>query len=142
MAKRRNFFYVLVVIALLVTPTAASLGFYVITQDPNLRPLGVTQEALSAYARGRIDGQVHVVAQIEWVPGNTAGYSQRAFEMALENAFRAKGVEVFVFFHDGVDRTRVNFRVGRSTIGPFSPAQAARGVTAAVDAYRMHVPVN
>lgn len=142
MARRRNIIYFLGIIALLVMPTAMSLGYYYVTKDPNLRPLGVTAEALTSYARGRMDGQVHIVAQIEWVPGDAGGYSQRSFEKAITNAFKAKGVEVFVFFHPGVDRTRITYRVGPSEIGPYPASQAASGITAAVDAYRMHVPVN
>ncbi|WP_288926190.1 hypothetical protein [uncultured Maritimibacter sp.] len=142
MAARRNILYVLGIIALIVMPTVMSLGYYVVTKDPNLRPLGVTQQALSAYDRGRPTEQIHIVAQVEWVPARAGGYSQRALELAIVNAFKAKGVEVFVFFHPGVDATRVTYRVGHTTIGPYSVARAARGISAAVEAFHMHVPIN
>jgi hypothetical protein len=75
-------------------------------------------------------------------PPAPGGYSQRALELAIVNAFKAKGVEVFVFFHPGVDATRVTYRVGHTTIGPYSVARAARGISAAVEAFHMHVPIN
>lgn len=142
MAARRNIFYVLGIIALIVTPTAMSLSYYYVTKDPNMRPLGITHQSLSAYTKSRVGDGVHIVAQVEWVAHQSGGYSQRALELAIKNAFKAKGVEVFVFFHPGVDRTRVTYKVGHTTVGPYSTSHAARGISAAVDAYHMYVPVN
>lgn len=143
MTNRMNIAYILGIIALVVLPTAITLGYYQATKNPNLRPLSVTQQALHAYARDKpARDQVNIAAQVEWVAAQSGGYSRAGLEQALVRAFKAKGVEVFVFFHDGVDRTRITYVVGQSRIGPYSTSQAAYGITAAVAAYRMQVPVN
>ncbi|MBV7410888.1 hypothetical protein [Maritimibacter sp. DP1N21-5] len=141
MKNRFSGLYVMALVGLIVLPTAASLGWFMVTKDPNLRPLGVTEESLRAYDRGGGEG-VRIVADIEWVEGGAGGLTQRQVERAIRQAFAVKGIEVFVFFHDGVTEARVTYRVRSSTIGPFPVRRAAQGINAAVDAYRMHAPIS
>ncbi|MAM63253.1 hypothetical protein [Maritimibacter sp. UBA3975] len=138
-ATRRNLSYIFAIIGLLVLPTAFSLSYHAITGNPNLRPLGVTSDSMRAYEAGGAEG-VRIVALVDWVPPRTGGYSRNRLDRAITRAFNAKGVEVVVRFKPGEEVTRVSYLVGNSTIGPFSTARAAEGISAAVDAYRMHVP--
>ncbi|MBV7379701.1 hypothetical protein [Maritimibacter dapengensis] len=141
MKSRFSLVYVIGLIALIVLPTAVTLAVYHVTKDPNWRPLGVTEESLAAHARqsGRSEG-VQIVAQVEWVGPVAARMSRRQFERSLTNAFRAKGVDVYVFFTSGIETTQVTYVVGYSRIGPFPVHRASQGVRAAVDAYHMYVP--
>jgi hypothetical protein len=139
MATRRNLTYVLAISTLLVLPTAFSLTYHEITGNPNLRPLGLTEASLRNFESGA-SGGVSIVAHVDWVPPRTGGYSRDRLDRAITQAFRAKGVEVTVRFEPGEDATRVSYLVGESTIGPFPTARAGEGISAAVEAYRMHVP--
>lgn len=139
MRSRFNVLYVLALVALIVAPSALSLAIYTISKNPNLRPLALTRENLAAYGRasGSGEGAVSVVAQVDWVEG--AG-SQRELRRAIEQAFNARGVEVYVHFASGAKSTRITYVVGYSRIGPYSTRDAAEGVRAAVAAYLMHAP--
>ena len=141
-AKTRNLFYVVVIISLVVLPTALSLGWYEVTKNPNLRPLGVTRQSLDAYARAKGDtgDGVQIIARVAWVPPHTGGYSRKKLERTLVNAFAAKGVDVIVMFEDGDEATTVTYQVGKSYMGPYSTHRAGEGIRAAVDAYHMYVP--
>lgn len=140
MTTRRNLAYVMGIVALLVLPTVMSLTYYQVSKDPNARPLAVTEQSLRAFVNGKL-GVINIIAQVDWVPGHTSGFSQPQLEKAIVNAFRAKGVEVDVRFRQGVDHTRISYLVGKSTIGPYSTSRAAEGISAAVEAYRMYVPL-
>lgn len=133
---RRSLTYVLMIIAVIVLPTAVALGWYAFTRDPNLRPLGITREALRAY--GGVGAGPEVVAYVDWVPPSTGGFTQHRLADDLVKSFRSKGVDVRVVFREGRATTRITYVVGRTTLGPFPTARAAEGVAAAVEAYRMH----
>lgn len=138
--KTRNFLYMLGILLLVVLPTAATLGWHEVTQNPNLRPLGVTRQSLDAYERSQGKGGVQIVAQVAWAPANTGGFTKKQLEKAIVSAFSVKGVDVWVFFHDGVGQTTVTYQVGSSSMGPYSAKRAGQGIRAAVDAYHMYVP--
>jgi hypothetical protein len=133
---RRSFSYLLVIITVVVLPSAVSLGWYQVSKDPNLRPLGITEQALRAH-RGDGEG-LEIVAVVDWVPPRTGNQTQAQLAIALSRAFRSKGVDVRVVFRKGEDATRVSYIVGKSTLGPFPISQASGGVAAAVQAFNMH----
>jgi hypothetical protein len=133
---RRSLAYLLLVIAVIVLPTAISLGWYHVSKDPNLRPLGITEQSLRAY-NGNAEG-LEIVAVVDWVPPATGNQSQAQFALSLTRAFRAKGAEVRVVFREGRETTRITYMIGRSTLGPFPIGRASDGVSAAVQAFRMY----
>lgn len=133
---RRSLVYVFMIIAVVVLPTAMMLGWYQVTRDPNLRPLGVTREALRAY--GEPGSGVDLIAVVDWVPPRTGGFTQAQLARDLTASFASKGVEVRVLFRDGQDKTSVTYQIGRTRLGPYPAARAAEGIAAAVDAFRMH----
>ncbi len=137
MARRQRGIATFVLIVLLISgPTMFSLGWYKVTGDPLLRPLGVTEQSMRAYygAQG-----YEIVARVDW-DETRSGVSKDAMRQALVNAFKVKGVEVHVVFGTSNNGTHITYRVGPSTIGPFPQARAAEGINAAVEAYRMFVP--
>lgn len=133
-----NATYLMIVIAALVLPSAVSLSWFHVTQNPNLRPLGLTREALRAYTGGYGDDAVVVARVVGAGPSDDA---RDALARALVNAFAAKGVELEVAFLPGAGPPSVSYAIGTSVIGPYPASRAAQGIGAAVDAYRMKVPV-
>lgn len=134
---RRGWAYFAVVLAVILAPTAISLGWYQLSKNPNLRPLGITRESLMSYASGFIGGH-EIVATVAWVPPKSSRYSKARLKDAITNAFGAKGVDVRVVFREGKGRTLVTYTVGKSTIGPYPTSRAAEGISAAIEAMRMH----
>ncbi|WP_298498802.1 hypothetical protein [uncultured Maritimibacter sp.] len=141
MKNRFSILYILGLLALIVLPTVASLGWFAVTKNPNLRPLGVTEENLRAFDKGGAEG-VRIVAQVDWAQAQADGVSRAEVERLLRRAFAAKGLDVTVSFSEGAERMGVTYRVGYSRIGPYALQEAALGVNAAVDAYHMHAPVS
>lgn len=137
MAAQRNLLYLATIIALVVMPSAVALTWYYFTENPNLRPLGLTREALRAYTGGYGDG-APVVARVTGADPSGAGRDSLA--RALVNAFGAKGVELEVVFLPGTGPPMISYAIGTSVVGPYPASRAAEGIGAAVEAYRMHVP--
>jgi len=133
---RRSLAYVMLIITVIILPTALTLGWYQLTRDPNLRPLGITREALRAYGVPGVG--IDVVAYVDWVPPRTGGFTRRQLADDLATSFAAKGVDIRVVFREGRDATRITYVIGRTNLGPFPINRAAEGVAAAVEAYRMY----
>ncbi|GGD20579.1 hypothetical protein GCM10011358_01460 [Sinisalibacter lacisalsi] len=134
--QRRGVAYVSLIAAVIVLPTAVALAWFHVTKDPNLRPLGITEQALRAY-RGDGDSR-EIVALVDWGPTRPGGPSKAQLALSLSRAFAAKGADVRVVFREGRDATRITYVVGGSTLGPFPIARASDGVAAAVEAFTMH----
>ncbi len=133
---RRSLGYVMLIIAVVVLPTAIMLSWYQFTRDPNLRPLGITREALRAY--GIPGGGVEVVAYVDGPTGGAGESARRRLANDLRASFGSKGVDVRLVFREAPGSARITYVIGNSVIGPYSPNRAAEGVAAAVQAYRMH----
>jgi len=136
MQGKRNLGYLAVVILAVIAPTLVSLGWYQLSKNPSLRPLGITKQALSAY-NGGLDG-VELVAYVDWVPPRTGNFTKAQLTRDLTTSFAAKGAEARIVFRDGVGTTRITYVIGQSRLGPYTIARAAEGIVAAVEAYRMH----
>jgi len=136
MTQRTSLAYLAIIVVVVVLPTAISLGWYHISKDPNLRPLGITEQALRKHEGG--SKGLEIVALVEWVQPRTARQTQAQLELALTRAFQAKGAEVRVVFREGRDVTRITYIVGTSSLGPFPIARASEGVESAVQAFHMY----
>ncbi|WP_300516084.1 hypothetical protein [Aliiroseovarius sp.] len=139
LVMQRSVTHLLIVIFLVVAPTAGALTYYWWTKNPSVRPLGITRESLDAFERG--GGPVfEIIAQISYDPRHSGGRSQAELHRIFSNAFRAKGVHVNVkFARTGGAGTWVTYVVGPSTIGPYPLSEASNGINKAVEAYRMSV---
>lgn len=133
---RRSLVYVMLIITIVVLPSAVALGWYQYTRDPNLRPLGITREALRAY--GEPGSGAEVVAYVDWSAAGVGATARRRLADDLKASFGSKGVEVRLVFRDTSGATQVTYVVGRSVLGPYSTGRAAEGIAAAVEAYRMY----
>lgn len=140
LAAQRNVMHLMMVIGLVTMPTAGALTYYVLSNDPTSRPLGITQQSLDAFERnGR--PAFEIVAHIAYDPRYSQGMDRTELARSLTNAFRSKGVHMRVAFTDtGGAGTWVTYQIGPSTMGPYPLSDASEGVRAAVEAYRMTVP--
>lgn len=136
MTQRTSLAYLVIIVVVVVLPTAISLGWYQVSKDPNLRPLGITEQALRKH-QGSAEG-LEIIAVVEWVQPHTTKQTQAQLTLALTRAFRAKGAEVRVVFREGRDATRITYIVGKSTLGPFPISRASDGVESAVQAFYMY----
>lgn len=136
MAQTRSIGYLVVIILVVIAPSALSLGWYQLSKNPSLRPLAITKQALAAYD-GIDGGGTEVIAYIDWVPPRTGNYSQTHLAKALVDSFAAKGASVRVEIREGLGETRVTFRVGPTMLGPYATSRASEGINAAVDAFKM-----
>ncbi len=137
---RRSISHLFVVVFFVVAPSAAALGYYYITKNPTIRPLGITRESLDAYERGHTSAVFEIVAHIAYDPRHSGGISQDELHRALTTAFRAKGVHVNVQLERSEKAgTWITYVVGPSTIGPYPLSEGALGINQAVEAYRMTV---
>lgn len=135
---QRSVTHLLIVILLVVAPTAGTLTYYYLTKNPTVRPLGITREALDAFEQG---GQrFEIVANVAFDARDSGGKSRAQLQRDLINAFRAKGVHVNVqFTRTGGSGTWITYVIGPSTMGPYALSEASDGVNKAVEAYRMTV---
>lgn len=139
MVLQRSVMHLLIVILLVVAPTAGALTYYWFTKNPSVRPLGITRESLDAFERGGRP-KFEIIAQISYDPRQSGGRSQAELHRIFSNAFRAKGVHVNVeFTSTGGSGTWITYVIGPSTIGPYPLSGASDGINKAVEAYRMGV---
>ncbi len=132
----RNFLYMLAVILLVMMPTSVSLAWYYFTRNPNLRPLGITQEAILAY-ENLIGRSAQVIVRVEWSDASGSEAVLERFAAQIERAFEAKGVEARVISQMGAEQTLISYSIGRSFLGPYRGAHASDGIRASVEALRM-----
>jgi len=130
----------IVIIALVVMPSAISLSYYHVTKDPTFRPLGITKESLREYF-GATEG-TEITAVVDWNAARAGQVTRADMQTALVNSFQAKGVEVWVVFRNTSQGTMITYRIGATKIGPYPQNRAAEGISAAVAAYHMNASSN
>jgi hypothetical protein len=123
-------------LGVVIAPTVLALAWYALSKDPNLRPLGITREALQTYA-GTGPG-VEIVATIEGMAPGMDAAAQTRLKQSIRESFRAKGVEVRIETRDGSSGARVTYTVGKTQLGPYPTSRASEGIEEAVEAFRMH----
>ncbi|MCK0140050.1 hypothetical protein [Aliiroseovarius sp. F47248L] len=134
MFARRGVRLLAVIIGVIALPSVAALAWYHHTQDPTLRPLGITKAALNEHEETTSS---EVVAHLYWNTQKEPGRS-KDFAQSLVRAFDVKQVELRVVVTDSAGSgTTVLFVVGASRIGPFPKDRAVKGVNAAIAAFHM-----
>lgn len=139
-APGRPVLWLIGLIVVICFPMAAALGLYVVSDDPAMRPLGITQEAERAFATGRPEDlrPLVIAVSVAWVDGQAEGHTRTSLRRALVKAFEAKGVEqVTISFAPGAGRTMITYDVLESVVGPYPVSTAAQGINAAVQALDM-----
>ncbi len=123
-----------VIIAVVALPSVAALAWHYFTDDPTLRPLGITKADL---VKQDATGSFEVIAHVFW-DSRAERQSSSAFTQSLVKAFNVKGVDLNVFVTESATNgTTVLFQVGASRIGPYPKDAAVKGVNAAVTAHHM-----
>ena len=124
-------------IAAVAAPAFTATTYYLVTNDPRVRPLALTREA-EAWARGQTGG-TEIVVRVYWGSDTPPGLSRQDFSGRLVRAFYAHGEEVRVVIEDTPDRKGVSvaYEMGPNLFGPVPASRAAEGIRAIIDALRM-----
>ncbi|WP_432448238.1 hypothetical protein [Aliiroseovarius marinus] len=131
--------YLIGIFFVITIPTVLALGWAWYSQDPTVRPLGITKEALDQHS-GEAKG-IQIVTRITWNPDRQS--APKALARAIQKGFAAKGVETTIeMVAKPGGPASVTYDIGASHIGPVAHSEAAQGIRAAVEAYRMNVPFN
>ncbi len=139
MVSRKDTIVIVLITLFTVTPAVLALTAYMITKNPNLRPLGITVERLTE--AGQIENKSLIFAVVDIGTLSKNASSKAQYRSALETAFARFDTEVQVRFREipGRSTVMITYLVGESQIGPFPSNRAAEGVLAATEAARMVV---
>lgn len=133
--SNQNFLVVSLTILAIAAPAALSMGYYLLSGDPRIRPLALTREG---EARHGVDGLEILVTLHLGRGGNTYGVNIPDMRNRIRNAFYAHGEEVRIITEDSDSQTvQISYTIGRTRIGPMEIGAAAEGVKPAIDAYRV-----
>lgn len=133
MRRYRGWKLFCIVLGFVTLPSVLAIALSLLTKDPTLRPLGITQQKLDEQSLGE---KVEIVAYIRW---NTARerVTKEAFGNAIIRAFDAKNMTPRLEITEvSGQHSIVTYQVGPSRVGPFPTSAAAHGVEAASAAYR------
>lgn len=122
-----------IILGFVALPSVIAVAAHMFTDDPTLRPLGITQEKLDE--RSPV-GRIEIVAYIRW---NTARerVTKEAFGNAIIRAFDAKNMTPRLEITEvSGQHSIVTYQIGPSRVGPFPTSAAAHGIEAASAAYR------
>lgn len=131
--------FLIVLIVCISLPGAIAYIAYIVTGDPTLIPLGVTQQEL-AKTKGTIVAH-DIAVQIDW--GADADYAStpQEIEFLLNRSLNGFGVDHH-FRHATVPggTVAVTYFVSGNQFGPYTPGNAVRGIRAAVAALKIGRP--
>lgn len=116
-------------------PAVGALALYWLTDDPYLRPLGITQEAVE---RGDDSSDaISIRVSVNYGADRVARPTQRELRQILQDAFapHTDAFNIDVRRTSG-DEISMTFVVGPNRYGPYSPATMVEGMTAALDALK------
>ncbi|MEL6204164.1 MAG: hypothetical protein AAFR47_02465 [Pseudomonadota bacterium] len=126
----------LAVFSFIAAPSLVTVGFAKATDNPNLRPMAISETSVAA-SDIEINAP-HVRVRIFWA-GSAPGYAGPAdLSNAIRTVFAAKGVDTRIAVLDEATpgSTTLDMRAGREHFGPFPVSEAARHVEPAVQAVR------
>lgn len=134
---RRDTILVMVVGSLVVLPAFLAMAAYKITQNPALRPLGITIEQM--IEAGQIQDKSLIIAEVTFGSEATTEQSLADYRTAMSNAFAMFQTEARVRFREAEGRSDITIKyiIGHSEIGPYPVSRAAEGIRPAVEAERM-----
>lgn len=128
---------VCVVAAMIVAPATFVMGLYWLTNDPTLRPLGITEAKLASAGMSENSGAILTTIRI--AEGAQLGSSREDLERAINNAFDVYGTESrFKYIRARKARgVSVTYTIGKSQLGPYPISHASEGIRATALAHRM-----
>lgn len=117
-------------------PAASAYLYYHATQDPTLRPLGVTQEELAVTDNAGNTAAINV--RLDWGEDTTLKLSHKQVQETLTRTLAAFNAE-FWFTINTVpgNRVRVSYHVGANKFGPYPITDTTDGLRVAVETQRV-----
>jgi len=133
---QRDNIYLSIAAALIVTPASFMLTWFWLTDDPTLRPLGITERKL--VNAGLVASGGPIVTTVRLGAGASLPMSRSDFEASINQAFDLYGLESkFVYASHPGSGIQITYTVGKSRIGAYSLRRAAEGIRPTADAFRM-----
>lgn len=128
MASNRRYALLFAIIACAALPATSAYVLYEVTDNPTLRPLGITQERLATVGGVATDGAT-IVVEVAWGADRTSGTTQRELRQTIARTL-APRTDSFVFRFDEVPGSGlgITFRVGVNSYGPFPQERMIDGI--------------
>jgi hypothetical protein len=128
MARNRRYALLFAIIACAALPATSAYVLYEVTDNPTLRPLGITQESLAAVEGGVSEG-VSIVVSVDWGADRVGGMTQNELREIISGTLSRRTDSFMVRFQDvpGAD-VGVTFSVGVNRYGPFPKERMIDGI--------------
>jgi len=142
MMRRFGIYGPLIAILVVVTLPAAGMSImYYFTQNPNLRPLSITQEKLAAIENP--DRSALMTVHVDWGQ-ELSGTATKADLRDLVAGVLGRRTDNYTFKFNDVpgDRIGVTIVVGPNRYGPYPPNQIMNGIVPALVALDMTLKAN
>jgi len=134
--SERNFLVISLTILALAAPAALSMGYFLFSGDPRVRPLALTREG-EAVGQGDAYG-IEILATLHWGRDGTFAFTPENIRQRIQDAFYSHGEEVRIVTQEVSGQyVQISYKIGQTQIGPMDIDAAAMGIRAAIDAYRI-----
>ncbi|WP_424966374.1 MULTISPECIES: hypothetical protein [unclassified Dinoroseobacter] len=127
MDTTRRYTLLTAIILFAALPATSAYLAYEFTQNPALRPLGITKEKL-ALAKEQTNS-VSILVDVDWGEDLPEQASQDEMRALISGALSSQ-TDDYVFRFNSVpgDEVDIRFRVGANRYGPFAPEEMVRGI--------------
>ena len=133
MAEYRNYLLLFGLPIVIALPAVAIYTYAQITDDPRLRPLGITREKLSI-----VEGEsefLSIIVRVDWGRDHVGRMTKEDLHQTIAGTLVFRTDDFYFKFNDvpGTD-IKVTFDVGHNSFGPYSPKQLIGGIIPALRA--------
>ncbi|MBV1868593.1 MAG: hypothetical protein KUG69_11920 [Marinosulfonomonas sp.] len=123
-------------IAAVTFPAAAAFLYFQATQDPTMRPLGITKEELAVTDSAGNSSSINV--QLNWGEKTTLKHTPKEVQEILSRTLSAFNAD-FWFTVNTVpgSSVQVSYKVGANFFGPYPIADTTEGIRIAVETQKI-----
>ena len=123
----RNFFFLIAIPLFMAIPAIAMLLLYYFTENPQLRPLGITKQEIAVF-----EGQGKALAikiDVDWGQDRTSGITKVELQNRIANTMSFRTDDFDFRFNDvpGED-VAITFSVSHNRYGPYAPNDIIEGI--------------
>jgi|UPI0005C4DA30 hypothetical protein len=128
MTSKRRYALLFAIIACAALPATSAYVLYEVTDNPTLRPLGITQERLASVNGGPSEG-VSILVRVDWGADRRDGITQRELREIIASTLSSR-TDSFVFQFEDVPGSEIGitFSVGVNSYGPFPKERMIDGI--------------
>ena len=128
MVGNRRYALLFAIIACAALPATSAYVLYEVTDNPTLRPLGITKERLAAVNGGAADG-VSILVRVDWGRERTDGITRRELRETISSTL-SRRTDSYMFQFEDVPGAEIGitFSVGVNSYGPFPKERMIDGI--------------